>query len=180
MGQESSPAGRHPIQPIQQERATREGSHRPRLLLRHRTVGSAGGGGPPRRRAAQRKQPADPHRGPARGRGGHDHWRDAGVAGRRRAGGSISAAALETIAFAIIASDHFRWEEDEAEVGRVLLDWASPEINWELTPGNLRMFRQWLTGEVRPPSEPDVTPDTLSGSNFPRRKSKVRVLPGDG
>ena len=94
--------------------------------------------------------------------------------------GSISAAALETIAFAIIASDHFRWEEDEGEVGRVLLDWASPEINWELTPGNLRMFRQWLTGEVRPPSEPDVTPDTLSGSNFPRRKSKVRVLPGDG
>jgi hypothetical protein len=92
--------------------------------------------------------------------------------------GSISAAALETIAFAIVASDHFRWEEDDGVVGRVLLDWASPEINWELTPGNLGMFREWLTGEVRPPSEPDVTPDTLSGPGLPRRRSKVRVVPG--
>ena len=92
--------------------------------------------------------------------------------------GSISAAALETIAFAIVASDHFRWEDDDGVVGRVLLDWASPEINWELTPGNLRMFREWITGEVRPPSEPDVTADTLSGPGFPRRRSKVRVIPG--
>jgi hypothetical protein len=92
--------------------------------------------------------------------------------------GSISAAALETIAFLIVASDHFRWEDDDGVVGRVLLDWASPEINWELTPGNLRMFREWLTGEERPPSEPDVTPDTLSGPGFPRRRSKVRVVPG--
>jgi hypothetical protein len=88
--------------------------------------------------------------------------------------GSISAAALETIAFAIVASDHFRWEDDDGVVGRVLLDWASPEIN----PGNLRMFREWITGEVRPPSEPDVTADTLSGPGFPRRRSKVRVVPG--
>lgn len=92
--------------------------------------------------------------------------------------GSLPPAALETVAFAIVASDHFRWEEDDGVVGRVLLDWASPEINWELTPGNLRMFREWLTGEVRPSSEPDVTPDTLSGSGFPRRTSKVRVIPG--
>ena len=92
--------------------------------------------------------------------------------------GAISAAALETIAFLIVASDHFRWEDDDGVVGRVLLDWASPEINWELTPANLRMFREWLTGEERPPSEPDVTPDTLSGPGFPRRRSKVRVVPG--
>jgi hypothetical protein len=92
--------------------------------------------------------------------------------------GSVSAAALETIAFAIIASDHLRWEGDDGVVGRVLLDWASPEINWELTPANLRMFHEWLTGEVRPPSEPDVTPDTLASPEFPRRRSKVRVVPG--
>jgi hypothetical protein len=92
--------------------------------------------------------------------------------------GSLSASALETVAFAIVASDHFRWEEDEPLVGRVLYDWASPEINFQLTPGNLRMFREWLTGKVRPPSEPDVTPDTLSELGFPRRTSKVRVIPG--
>lgn len=91
---------------------------------------------------------------------------------------SLSASALETVAFAIVASDHFRWEDDEALVGRVLYDWASPEINFQLTPDNLRMFREWLTGKVRPPSEPDVTPDTLSELGFPRRTSKVRVIPG--
>ena len=92
--------------------------------------------------------------------------------------GALPASALETIAFAIVASDHFRWDEDEAPVGRVLYDWASPEINFQLTPANLRMFRDWLTGQVRPPSEPDVTPDTLSDLGFPRRTSKVRVVPG--
>jgi hypothetical protein len=92
--------------------------------------------------------------------------------------GSLPASALEPIAFAIVASDHFRWDDGEELVGRVLYDWASPEINFELTPANLRMFRDWLTGTVRPPSEPDVTPDTLSELGFPRRTSKVRVIPG--
>ena len=92
-------------------------------------------------------------------------------------GGSLPASSLETIAFAIVASDHFRWDDGDV-VGRVLYDWASPEINFELTPANLRMFREWLTGNVRPPSEPDVTPDTLSELGFPRRTSKVRVVPG--
>ena len=92
--------------------------------------------------------------------------------------GSLPASALEPIAFAIVASDHFRLDDGDDVVGRVLYDWASPEINFELTPGNLRMFREWLTGTVRPPSEPDVTADTLSELGFPRRTSKVRVIPG--
>lgn len=90
---------------------------------------------------------------------------------------TLPASALEPIAFAIVASDHFRWDDDDDLVGRVLLDWAAPEINFELTPANLRMFRDWLTGAVRPPSEPDVTADTLSELGFPRRTSKVRVIP---
>ena len=92
--------------------------------------------------------------------------------------GSLPASALEPIAFALVASDHFRWDDGDDVVGRVLYDWASPEINFELTPANLRMFREWLTGNVRPPSEPDVTVDTLSELGFPRRTSKVRVNPG--
>ena len=91
---------------------------------------------------------------------------------------ALPPSALETVAFAIVASDHFRWDEDEPLVGRVLYDWASPEINFELTPANLRMFREWLTGKVQPPSEPDVSDDTLSELGFPRRTSKVRVVPG--
>jgi len=91
--------------------------------------------------------------------------------------GDLPGPALETIAFAIVASDHLRWDEDDELVGRVLFDWASPEINWELTSSNVRMFRDWLTGEIRPSSEPDVTADTLSGLGFPRRTSKVRVMP---
>jgi hypothetical protein len=93
--------------------------------------------------------------------------------------GELPGRALETIAFAIVASDHFRWGEEDEIVGRVLYAWASPEINWELTPGNVGMFREWLTGESRPPSEPDVTVDTLSGLGHLRRTSKVRVLPGE-
>jgi hypothetical protein len=94
--------------------------------------------------------------------------------------GSLPASTLETVAFAIVASDHFRWDDSEELIGRVLYDWAAPEINFELTPANLRMFRDWLTGNTTPPSEPDMTPDTLSELGFPRRTSKVRVIPEAG
>lgn len=91
--------------------------------------------------------------------------------------GGLSGSALEIIAFVILASDHLHWGEDDHLVGRVLYDWASPEINWELTSSNVRMFRDWLTGRVHPPSEPDVTTDSLSGLGFLRRTSKVRRSP---
>ena len=87
----------------------------------------------------------------------------------------LSASDLEIIGFAAIASDHLEWDEDDQLVGRVLYDWASPEINGELTPAAVRMFREWLMGEVAPPSEPEVTADTLSGSGFLSRTTKVRI-----
>jgi hypothetical protein len=89
--------------------------------------------------------------------------------------GVLPGTALEIVAFAIVASDRLRWEQDDELVGRVLYNWATPEISWELTPSNLRMFRDWLTGETQPPSEPDVTIDSLSSMGFLRRTSKVRV-----
>ena len=91
--------------------------------------------------------------------------------------GDLPGPALETIAFAILASDRLHWGEEDEVVARVLYGWASPEINSELTSSNVRMFRDWLTGEAQPSSEPDVTADTLSGLGFPRRTSKVRVVP---
>jgi hypothetical protein len=88
--------------------------------------------------------------------------------------GALPGSALEIIAFAVLASEHMRWSEDDDLVGRVLYDWAMPEINGELTPTNVRMCRDWLTGRARPSSEPDITADTLSGLGYLRRTSKVR------
>ena len=89
--------------------------------------------------------------------------------------GTLPAQALETVAFAVVASDRLRWEEDDHLVGRILYDWASPEINWELTRENVLMFREWLTGQSAPPSEPEMTPDSLSGLGFLRRTTKVHA-----
>jgi hypothetical protein len=91
--------------------------------------------------------------------------------------GTLPDSALEIIAFAVLASDHLHWSEDDDLVGRVLYVWATPEINWELTSSNMRMFRDWLTGRVHPPSEPDITTDTLSGLGLLRRTSKVQLSP---
>lgn len=77
--------------------------------------------------------------------------------------GELPAPSLEAIAFAVVVSEHLHWAEDDELVARVLYDWASPEITWDLTGENVQMFRDWLTGAVRPPSEPEVTNDTLSG-----------------
>lgn len=91
--------------------------------------------------------------------------------------GELPAPALEIVSFAVMVSDHLRWDQDDELVLRVLSDWASPDITFELTPGNVGMFREWLTGEVTPPSEPEVTTDTLSGWGFLKRTAKVRVPP---
>jgi hypothetical protein len=80
--------------------------------------------------------------------------------------GELPGTALETIAFTIIVSDHLHWAKDDELVGRVLYDWASWEFTWDLTTENVRMFREWLTGDAQPPSEPEVTTDTLSGGGF--------------
>jgi len=94
-------------------------------------------------------------------------------------GGAVSSLALEISAFTILASTHFRWAEDDEVVGRVIRNWATPEITWQLTSANVRMFRDWLTGHDRPPSEPEVTTDSLSDLGMLRRTSKV-PLPAGG
>jgi hypothetical protein len=91
--------------------------------------------------------------------------------------GALPGSALEIIAFAVLASDHMHWSEDDDLVGRVLNDWAMPEINWELTSSNVQMFQDWLTHRAHPSSEPDMTTDTLSGLGYLRRISKVQLSP---
>ena len=87
--------------------------------------------------------------------------------------GALPGEALEPIAFALIVSDHLSWNENDEMVGRVLYDWAAPDIAWELTPEIVRMFRDWLTGEAQAPSEPEVSTDTLREQGF----LKVRARP---
>ena len=70
--------------------------------------------------------------------------------------GGLPAPLLETIAFAILASDQLEWDFDDDLDGRVLYDWAAPEINWELTPESVVMFRGWLTGTSQPPPVPQL------------------------
>lgn len=58
----------------------------------------------------------------------------------------LQPALLEPIGFALIASDHFEWEEDDL-VGEVFHDWAAPQINYPLTLDNVTRFRRWLLNE---------------------------------
>ena len=92
--------------------------------------------------------------------------------------GALTSSALEISAFAILASAHFRWGENDEVVGRVIQNWATPEISWELTSANVRMFRDWLTGHDRPPSEPEVTTESLSDLGMLRRTTKVPLPAG--
>jgi hypothetical protein len=66
----------------------------------------------------------------------------------------LTAEALSTIAFALLASDHFEWN-DEA-ISEVLQDWSCPEINFPLVDSVLKMHRDWLTGIANPSDKPSV------------------------
>jgi hypothetical protein len=62
-------------------------------------------------------------------------------------------------------------------VSRVLCAWASPEINRELTTSNVGLLRDWLMGAVQPPSEPEVSAETLSALGLPRRRARSAGVP---
>jgi hypothetical protein len=98
--------------------------------------------------------------------------------------GDVPATCLEPIAFALVFSEHIHWAEEDDLVPRVLYDWASPEINWELTTESVGMFRRWLTGEIEPPPEPKPDAGAERGRMM-RRTEKApegasgEVIPGD-
>lgn len=60
---------------------------------------------------------------------------------------------LNTIGFALMASDYFFWESDTDDgklIGDVILEWDSPEIGYDLTHKNIRLWKEYLlTGEYR-------------------------------
>lgn len=63
--------------------------------------------------------------------------------------GTLSPDALNTVAFALLASDTFEWDDDVTS--EVLSDWSAPEINYELNTETINMHRAWLLGAADPP-----------------------------
>jgi hypothetical protein len=56
---------------------------------------------------------------------------------------------LTAIAFALLASDRFEWDDDV--ISEVLSDWACPEVTGPVVEGALKVHRIWLTGEADAP-----------------------------
>jgi len=86
---------------------------------------------------------------------------DAGMSGK------LSASALNAIAFALIASDRFEWNDDI--ISEVIFDWSAPEINYPLTPFNLSMNKDWLLGISAPPERPALPSGHPPGKLVSRR-----------
>jgi hypothetical protein len=61
----------------------------------------------------------------------------------------LTAEAINTIAFALIASDHFEWDDDDT-MSEVLHNWSCPEVNFPLNEETIKMHRSWLTNTSRP------------------------------
>jgi len=59
-------------------------------------------------------------------------------------GGSLPSVALETIGFALVASDNFYWDEEDNALAETLYDWSCPAINYPLTLENVAMFKSRL------------------------------------
>lgn len=53
---------------------------------------------------------------------------------------------LNAIAFALLASDRFEFNEADVVI-EVLHDWSAPEINFSLNEETLKMHQRWLIGE---------------------------------
>lgn len=88
----------------------------------------------------------------------------------------LPAEALQTIGFALTASDKFQWDGDEDEVlAEVIADWSCPEVNYPLTLENVRRFRTWLMREE--PYPPKPKPMETSGGNIVSINEKKTTRP---
>jgi hypothetical protein len=75
---------------------------------------------------------------------------------------TLSADALNAIAFSLIATDQFDWDGDDL-ISEVLHDWSAPEINYPLTPSNLLLNKSWLLGIGTLPQRPPLPQQPRGG-----------------
>jgi hypothetical protein len=64
--------------------------------------------------------------------------------------------ALSTVAFALLASDAFEWDDEVKS--EVLSDWSAREVNFELNDEMLNMHRGRLLGSGEPPVSKKLDP----------------------
>jgi hypothetical protein len=76
--------------------------------------------------------------------------------------GRIGENSLNAIAFSLIASDHFSWEEDDL-IAEVLHDWSCPEFNYPLNAKTLEMNKDCLLGRSSPPDKLPPPPHAGQG-----------------
>ena len=60
---------------------------------------------------------------------------------------------LNTIAFSLITSEYFTWDS-ESKIGErietVIYDWDNPEIGFDLTIDNIKLWKEYLlTGDYK-------------------------------
>jgi hypothetical protein len=89
---------------------------------------------------------------------------DAGIAEE------LTAESISAIAFTLVASDHFAWNDDI--VAEIIHDWSAPEINYPLTPESLSRFRRWVLGEEPYPDKPNA--NAGQGGRLISTTAKVR------
>lgn len=70
--------------------------------------------------------------------------------------------ALNTLAFALVASDTYEWEDDV--ISKVLSDWSAPEINYELNADTITMHREWLLNLNQIPRRGTVPPSVAENA----------------
>jgi hypothetical protein len=88
---------------------------------------------------------------------------------------ALPPASLAAVAFALVASDAFWWEDEV--ISEVVADWSAPEINYPLTEETLAMHRDWLTGLAEPPERPRLPAASRPGKLISRRTT-VRISRG--
>ncbi|MBN1639361.1 MAG: hypothetical protein JW866_10355 [Ignavibacteriales bacterium] len=61
--------------------------------------------------------------------------------------GKLTMTDLNTIAFALITSEYFTWDSDSTDGKRietVICDWDNPEIGFDLTVNNVKLWKDYL------------------------------------
>ncbi|HEY1994127.1 MAG TPA: hypothetical protein VGG81_06970 [Edaphobacter sp.] len=84
----------------------------------------------------------------------------------------LTSVALNTIAFALIASDHFEWHDDT--MSEVLHDWSAPEINFPLNEETIKMHRSWLTDTATPLQRQIIKQASTTRNRLISVREKVR------
>jgi len=84
---------------------------------------------------------------------------------------ALSPEALNTVAFALMASDTFEWDDDV--ISEVLSDWSAPEINYELNGETISMHRQWLLGSTKPSHREAASPHATATGHLIFSRTKA-------